>query len=121
MKTSLLFASLLATAAFAFAGTESTRDGCCSAEPATAKVSATTAQTAYPLDTCVVSGDKLDGDMGKPVDYIYKVDGEPDRLVRLCCKMCIPKFKKDPAKYLKLIDEAAGKTPANSETTHSHM
>jgi hypothetical protein len=63
----------------------------------------------YPLDTCVVSGEKL-GEMGAPIDYIHKEAGKPDRLVRFCCKMCIPKFQKDPAKYLKLIDEAAAKT-----------
>ena len=41
------------------------------------------------------------------MDYIYKEKGKPDRLVRFCCKMCIPKFEKDPAKYLKKLDEAA--------------
>ena len=66
------------------------------------------AKTAYPLITCVVSGQPLaDGDMGSPIDYVYKQDGQADRLVRFCCKMCIGKFKKDPAKYLKLIDDAA--------------
>ena len=69
----------------------------------------------YPLTTCVVSGDKLDGDMGAPFDYIYKEDGKPDRLVRFCCKNCVKDFKKDPAKYLKMIDDAAAaKTPADS-------
>src|SRR5689334_7469842 len=28
----------------------------------------------YPTDACVVSEDKLGGDMGKPVDYIYRVE-----------------------------------------------
>jgi hypothetical protein len=27
--------------------------------------------------------------------------------VRLCCKGCVKEFKKDPAKYLKIIDDAA--------------
>jgi hypothetical protein len=121
MKKNLLFAALLASASFAFADTESTRDGCCAAEPNAAKTSATAAaQAGYPLDTCVVSGEKL-GEMGAPVDYIYKEDGKPDRLVRLCCKMCIAKFKKDPAKFLKLLDEAANKKPANTGTMHDHM
>ncbi len=61
----------------------------------------------YPLDTCMVSGDKLGGDMGKPVDIIYK-----NRLVRFCCPDCIPDFKKDPAKYFKMLDEAAQKKAA---------
>jgi hypothetical protein len=107
MKTSLLLASLLATASFAFAGADTSCGGCCAAKPALAAVAAATDATAsYPLDTCVVSGEKL-GSMGAPIDYTHKEEGKPDRLVRFCCKMCIPKFKKDPAKYLKLIDEAA--------------
>lgn len=70
------------------------------------------AKAVYPLQTCVVSGDKLeDGSMGAPVDYIHKEEGKPDRLVRFCCKSCIKTFKKTPAKYLKLIDEAASATP----------
>jgi hypothetical protein len=72
--------------------------------------SATTAEAKadYPLSTCVVSGDKLEGgDMGPPIDYVYKQEGKPDRLVRFCCKGCIKDFKKDPAKYLKKIDDAA--------------
>jgi hypothetical protein len=108
MKTSLLLASVLATASFVFAGTaDPACSGCSSSEATPAKLTATTATSSYPLDTCVVSGEKLGGEMGAPVDYIYKEAGKPDRLVRFCCKMCIPKFKKDPAKYLKMIDEAA--------------
>jgi YHS domain-containing protein len=58
----------------------------------------------YPLDTCVVTGEKL-GTMGKPVDYVYK-----NRLVRFCCKSCIAKFDTDPAKYLKKIEAARAKS-----------
>ena len=65
--------------------------------------------TAYPLDTCVVSGEKL-GTMGKPYDYVHQQEGQPDRLVRLCCKGCLKDFKKDPARYLKLLDEAGVKS-----------
>lgn len=69
---------------------------------------------AYPMNTCVVSGDELDGgSMEKPVNYVYKVEGQPDRLVRFCCKDCVRDFKKDPAKYLAMIDAAAaGKVEA---------
>ena len=71
-----------------------------------AKVSAE-AKAAYPLNTCVVSGDKLEeGTMGGPVDYVYKAAGKPDRLIRFCCKDCIKDFEKEPAKYLKTLDEA---------------
>ncbi len=65
------------------------------------------ARAAYPLTTCVVSGEKLgSGDMGPPVDYFYKETGKPDRLVRFCCKHCVADFEKEPAKYLKRLDEA---------------
>ena len=53
----------------------------------------------YPLETCVVSGEKLGGEMGAPVDYIYN-----NHLVRFCCNACVETFKKDPDKYLKKID-----------------
>lgn len=56
---------------------------------------------AYPLDACVVTNEKLD-DHGKPYDIIHQ-----GRLVRFCCKDCEEDFNKDPAKYLKIIDEAA--------------
>ncbi len=68
------------------------------------------AQAAYPLDSCVVSGDKFDGgEMGQPKDYVYKQPGQPDRLVRFCCNDCVKDFKEDPTKFLKAIDEAAAK------------
>lgn len=63
---------------------------------------------AYPLDTCVVSGKKL-GSMGKPYDYVHQQDGQPDRLVRFCCRGCVGTFKKDPARYLQLLDAAAAR------------
>ncbi|UCD76589.1 MAG: hypothetical protein JSV91_06625 [Phycisphaerales bacterium] len=54
----------------------------------------------YPLDTCVVMGGKL-GSMGEPIDAVVA-----NRLVRLCCDGCLPKLKKDPAKYFAMIDKA---------------
>ncbi len=57
----------------------------------------------YPLSTCVVSGEKLDS-MGKP--YVFVHEGQE---IKLCCKGCLPDFKKDPAKYLKKIEEAEKK------------
>ena len=59
------------------------------------------ARAEYPLTTCVVSGDEFDGgDMGQPKDFVYRVEGKPDRLVRFCCPDCVDDFNKDPAKYL---------------------
>jgi hypothetical protein len=71
------------------------------------------AKAAYPLKTCVVSEEEIGGSMGEGIDYVYQQEGKPDRLVRFCCKMCLPKFKKDPAKYLKLIDAAAAPAKKN--------
>jgi len=54
----------------------------------------------YTLTTCPVSGDKL-GAMDKPFVFTYK-----DREIKLCCKSCKKDFDKDPAKFIKKIDEA---------------
>lgn len=63
----------------------------------------------YPLETCVISGAKLDS-MGGP--YIHKHDGTE---VRFCCKGCLPRFNRDPAKYLKMIEDARVKAPKPSQ------
>lgn len=60
----------------------------------------------YPLDVCLTSDEKL-GSMGKSPEYIYRVAGEPDRLVVFCCDGCEEDFMKDPAKYLAKLDQAA--------------
>jgi hypothetical protein len=76
--------------------------------PPAGQAQADGAKAGYPLNTCVVSGSKLErSSMGDPVDYTHKEAGKPDRLVRFCCKGCIPAFQKDPAKHLKKIDDAA--------------
>ena len=67
------------------------------------------AKAEYPLTTCVVSGEEFGGSMGDAINYVYKQEGKPDRLVRFCCKDCRKDFDKDPAQYLKKIDEAAAK------------
>lgn len=54
----------------------------------------------YPLDTCVVSGEKL-GEMGKPFVFVY--EGQE---IKMCCKNCKKDFDKEPAKYIKKLDEA---------------
>ncbi len=57
----------------------------------------------YPLDTCVVTGEKLGPDA---YDYVSH-----NRLVRFCCKACVAQFEKDPQKYFAKIDEAAKAKP----------
>ena len=58
----------------------------------------------YPLKTCVVSDEKLGGDMGDP--YVFAVQG---REIKLCCKSCLKDFNKDTAKFIKKIEEAEKK------------
>lgn len=69
------------------------------------------ARKEYPVDYCVTSGDKL-GSMGKSPEYIYRVDGKPDRLLVFCCDGCEEDFMKEPAKYLAKLDAAAKAKPA---------
>jgi YHS domain-containing protein len=58
---------------------------------------------AYPLNSCVVSGEKLDS-MGKP--KIIQYEG---REVRFCCAECEKDFRKDPKPALKKLDDAVKK------------
>ena len=60
----------------------------------------------YPLKTCVVSGEKLGG-MGDA--YVFEYEG---REIKLCCKGCLKDFKKEPAKYVKKLEEAEAKAKA---------
>jgi len=50
----------------------------------------------YPLDTCLVSGEKIGGkpDM-EPYTFVYE-----GREIKLCCKDCLKDFNKEPEKYL---------------------
>jgi YHS domain-containing protein len=63
------------------------------------------APTPYPLDHCVVSGDKFDGSMGAPIEYIYQTNGI-NQEIKFCCPLCKPEFLKDPDKYMKIIQKA---------------
>ena len=59
----------------------------------------------YPLDTCIVSGEKIGADPNmKP--YTFTHEG---REIKLCCKGCLKDFNKDKAKYVKKIEEAEKK------------
>ena len=57
----------------------------------------------YKLETCAVTDEKL-GEMGKP--YVFTHEG---RELKLCCKSCLKDFKKDPAKYVKKVEQAEAK------------
>lgn len=58
------------------------------------------AKGAYPLDVCVVSGEKL-GSMGEP--HVITHDGVE---VRFCCEHCVPKFEANPAAFVAKVKEA---------------
>lgn len=54
----------------------------------------------YPLKKCLVSDEDL-GAMGKP--YVFTHEG---REIKMCCKSCLKDFNKEPAKYIKKLEEA---------------
>lgn len=56
---------------------------------------------AYPLKTCIVSGEKL-GDGGMTPFTITN----GNQIVKFCCKGCVADFKKDPAKFMKKLEAA---------------
>jgi hypothetical protein len=62
----------------------------------------------YPLDTCVVSGDKL-GEMGPPIVFVYS-NKDVNQEIKFCCPSCKPDFLKDPDKYMKIIHDAEAKS-----------
>lgn len=49
--------------------------------------------------------------MGDPYEFIY--DG---REIKLCCKSCLKDFGKEPAKFLKKLDQAL----KSSSPAHEH-
>lgn len=95
MKNSKLIAGLMLATVFAVVPLASRADD------AGSSPSADTKAKPDKLTTCPVSGDKL-GEMGKPYVFVYK-----GQEVKLCCPNCKKDFDKDPAKYLKKIQDAA--------------
>lgn len=63
----------------------------------------------YPLDICVVAGEKL-GSMGEP--HVIKYEG---KTVKFCCAACLKVFNKEPAKYMAMIEEAEKKKASASK------
>ncbi|MHC5113080.1 MAG: hypothetical protein ACYTGP_01470 [Planctomycetota bacterium] len=64
------------------------------------KATADAQRKEYPLQTCVVAGGALGG-MGEPTEMVVA-----GRLMRFCCAGCEPKVKKDPVKYMVVVDQA---------------
>ena len=84
-----LVASVFAMGMYAFAAEPST-------QPST--------QPSAKQTKCVVSDEEL-GSMGDPVVLTHE-----GREVKLCCSGCTKRFQKDPAKYIKKLDEQAAAT-----------
>lgn len=59
-----------------------------------ASCASTGAARPYPLDVCIVSGNKL-GSMGKPITKVYN-----GQQVKFCCQPCTEDFDANPAKYM---------------------
>ncbi len=57
----------------------------------------------YPLDTCIVSDEKLGADPAMKT-YTFVHEGQE---IKLCCKSCLKDFNKNPAKYLKKLEKPA--------------
>jgi len=74
------------------------------AAPVTQAQPAQQTAQAYPIDWCIVSGEKL-GEMGAPVEYDYN-----GRTIKFCCKSCVKKFEAAPAMYIAKLDSAAAAT-----------
>ena len=79
----------------------------------TNSAAAATKPVPYPLDTCVVSGDKLGGDMGPAIEFIYQTNSI-NQEIKFCCPMCKPTFLGDPDKYMKIIKAAEAKAKAKN-------
>lgn len=100
MRGSRLSERLLATGLMAMLGLSAA---------AFAETATTQPAKPYPLDTCVVSGEKL-GEMGKPVTITH--EGQE---IKFCCRSCVAKFKKNPEKYMEKINAAAATTQPAAE------
>ena len=98
-----LGAILFAAVPVAFA--ECAPGGCCGATPMVDTGKSDAAAKPYPLDTCIVSDEKLgaDPDM-KPYSFVH--EGQE---IKLCCKSCLKKFNNSPETYLKKLKDAPAK------------
>jgi len=55
----------------------------------------------YPLDTCMVTGEELGGEMGVPIDFVHK-----NRLIRFCCRGCLRDFRQNSNAFIEKLDAA---------------
>jgi uncharacterized lipoprotein YmbA len=86
MKTTLLLSALALLSACASTPTAPTAT--------TDTAAAATGVKPYPLKTCLVTDNAL-GSMGDDQRFVYQ-----GQEIKVCCEPCVPKFHKNPAKYL---------------------
>ena len=55
----------------------------------------------YPLDFCLISGN----DFGEDPDMIPYTHVYEGTTIKFCCKPCLPKFEKNPDKYMTDLKE----------------
>jgi YHS domain-containing protein len=92
--------ALLTVASLVMAQTETTSKSTAAEADTVTAAKAVKEAEAYPLDYCIVTGEKL-GSMGDPVVRVYN-----GREVRFCCGGCVKPFEKDNAKWTKKLDDA---------------
>ena len=56
----------------------------------------------YPIDFCIVSGNDFDEVGSSMIPYTHVHEGIT---IKFCCKPCLPKFQKDPEKYMVILQE----------------
>ncbi|MBP51562.1 MAG: hypothetical protein CMI27_00270 [Opitutae bacterium] len=75
----------------------------CSNETPDTETDVTSGEPAfYPIDFCIVTGNDFDEEGTNMVPFTYEHDGIT---IKFCCKPCLPKFKKNPSKYLVILEE----------------
>ena len=64
---------------------------------------------------CPVSGEKVGG-MGEVVKYEHE-----GKIYNFCCPMCLKDFKKDPQKYIKILEEKGDLNNAAQAESSEHQ
>jgi YHS domain-containing protein len=101
-ETAVRMIVLVATAAVLAAGSVFLAG--CKGEPQTAPAPAKSGSSGAAADAKVAITQKVCPVMGGEIDPTIYVDYN-ERRIYFCCAMCPPKFKKDPEKYLKIVDD----------------
>lgn len=108
LKKKLSLAAIVISAPLIFTSCGETK----TTDPASTSEQAT---TPYPLKVCIVSGEEL-GSMGEP--HVFVHNGQE---IKMCCDRCMPKFNKNPDKYLaKLKQGNSGNEAHDDHNSHNH-